>query len=168
MSTESYFRVLYSNQHLKCWASDPVANSSHHRPPVEWIDTWTKTHSQAKAVYSLWCCEFGKKVKFTDRARGVFLANPDKDYSKCLASREAYEVGELDGVCAFASADACIDWVQNHPTHKQSAHNFRYVAFEGTFVCDAPEDDGVVVQVVRKPQSPMKLDEFKSQFNILK
>ncbi len=164
MTTENYFRVLYSHEHCKCWASDPVANSSHHRPPVAWIDTWTKTQSQAETDYPLLCSEFGKDVRFTARARGVFLANPDKDYSTCLASRETYAVGELDGVCAFTSPDGCLEWVENHATHKQFAKNYLYVAFEGTFVCDAPEDNGVVVKVVRKTQQPMKLDEFKSLF----
>jgi hypothetical protein len=168
MTMENYFRVLYSAEHAKCWASDPVANSSHHRPPVAWIATWNKTHSQAETDYPILCSEFGKVIQFTARARRVFLANPDKDYSNCLASREAYEVGELDGVCAFTSPGACVDWARSHPTYKKFADNFRYVVFEGAFACHAPEDDGVVVKVVRKPQPPMKLDEFKSQFNILK
>ena len=164
MTKANFFRVLYSAEHCVCWASDPVANSSHHRPPVAWIDTWVKTHSQAEADYPLSCDEFGKSIKFTSRARAVFLANPDKDYSNCLESRETYAVGELDGVCAFTSPDACLEWVENHPIYRQRASDFLYVVFEGAHVCDAPEDNGVVVRVLKKLQQPMKLVEFKSQF----
>jgi hypothetical protein len=157
------YRVLYSPKHLSCWDSDPVANSSHHRPPCAWIAKWDETNSKdaPDQNYPLLCHEFGKNVKFTASAREAFLANPDEDYSQCLMSEEAYKVGELDGVCAFTSFTACLAWVSNNPGLTRDPSTFDYVAFKGDYVSDAPEEGGIVAKVLKKENSPMKLDEFE-------
>jgi hypothetical protein len=157
------FRVLYSPSHYRCWNSDPVSNSSHHQPPSAWIATWAATHSKndPDQNYPLLCQNFGKNVKFTVRARRAFLANPDKDYSQCLHSKDAYEVGELDGVCAFSTPASCLAWISENPKFQQNPNNFDFVAFEGEYVSDAPEDQGVVAKVVERKNGLMKLDDFK-------
>jgi hypothetical protein len=167
-----YFRVLYDDKLWKCWHSDPVAKSSHHRPPLQWIDKWDKHDKNSSEVleshYPLICVEGLKDVKFTARARQVFLADPAKFTPKYITehwdSKEIYEVGQLDGICAFTSAQACLDWVKNDPTKRQNAHNFYYVVFEGTYVSEAPEDAGVVAEMLNKIGEPMRLGEFENRY----
>jgi hypothetical protein len=168
----TFYRVLYDRKHWPCWNSDPVANSSHHRPPCQWIDRWDKHDKTAVSVletnYPLLCDECGKKVLFTARARSVFLNAPGKFTPEFIQnhwdSEEIYHVGELDGVCAFSSAQACLDWVISHSGLRDRAHEHGYVAFEGRFISEAPEDQGVVAHVITKLGSPMSLDELTSRF----
>jgi hypothetical protein len=161
-----YFRVLYSPSHYRCWNSDPVANSSHHQPPSSWTAKWQATHvrSNPDTDYPLYCQNYGKTVKYAERARQVFLANPDKVYSVCLDSRDAYQVGELDGVCAFSTAAGCLAWISENPRFQQNPNNFDFVAFEGEYVSDAPEDQGVVAKVIKKKNGLMKVKQFKEEY----
>jgi hypothetical protein len=160
-----YFRVLYSQEHYGCWSCDPPANSSHHRPPTAWIEAW-KTIGNADEVdknYPLLCEDCGKQVRFTARARETFLANPTKDYSQCSPA-DAYLVGELDGVCAFFTAEGCLAWISGNPRFQRNPADFDFVAFEGEFVSGAPEDQGVVAKFVRKENGLMKVDQFKKDY----
>jgi hypothetical protein len=158
-----YFRVLYSPAHYRCWDSDPVVNSSHHQPPGSWTAKWQETHDKSNpdANYPLCCGNFGKLVKYTTRARQTFLANPERDYSQCLGSKEACEVGELDGVCAFKTAADCLNWISENPRFQNNPNDFDFVAFEGAYVSDAPEEEGVVANVLEKENGLMKLEKFK-------
>ena len=165
---QKLYRVLYSKKHLDCWNHDPVANSSHHHPPCQWIDRWDKHDKNSNAVseanYTLECNEFGKKVMFTAGARTVFLAAPHKFTPEFIRenwdTKEIYEVGELDGVCAFTSPKACLEWIANDPTKKKLAHSYKYVVFEGNVVSEAPENNGMVAHILKKIGTPMTLDEF--------
>jgi hypothetical protein len=162
------YRVLYSDSLKSDWNKTPVPNSSHHRPPVQWTDTWDKTHSteNPEESYPLLCLDFGKLVKFTARARQVYLAEPGKFTTEFFRnnwnSREVYEVGQLDGICAFQSAQASFEWIATDSSLKGRAHTFQYVVFKGVIVSEAPETTGVVAHVAEKTGTPMTLEQFKA------
>jgi hypothetical protein len=159
----NYYRVLSSQSHFAGWNQTSVANSSHHRPPVQWIQQWAVGENKAdpNVNYPLWCEEFGKKVKFTPRAREVFLIEPGWfiPENQNSNSRRWFEVGELDGICAFASPQECYAYGELNPRLPHL-----YVVFLGKKVCDAPEQTGVVAEVIKKSGDPQSPEEFAKNY----
>jgi hypothetical protein len=164
----TFFRVLYSPTHFSHWVKTPVGKSSHHRPPTSWTDKWNRTRSKiaTELNYPLLCVDCGRWVQFTDRARQVFLTDPDKFtpqfFQQHHDSEEVYEVGQLDGVCAFRSAEACVDWAKSEVSQRGHTDAFRYVVFNGTYVSQVPENEGVIAAVIEKLSLEMPLEEFMS------
>jgi hypothetical protein len=158
-----FYRVLSSPSHVAGWNHTPVLNSSHHRPPVRWIQQWTTGTGKGDLDldYPLCCEEFGKKVRFTASARKVYLAEPTWFIARNLDvnPRRWFEVGELEGICAFTSPQECFTYGELNPRLPHL-----YVVFLGEAVCDVPENTGVVAKVMKKLGNPQSPGEFSRNY----
>jgi hypothetical protein len=140
---ETFYRVLLPesvSDHISRWKTRKYA-SYHHSVPDEWRITWRERRSTDKADYKLDC----RLGTFSPSARSSFLrsvgvhGDPDR-----FSEEERKRASELAGVCAFRTPEAAVAWARD----SVCPDRVRIVDLIGRFVCSAPEDQGVVAEVV--------------------
>jgi hypothetical protein len=156
----TFYRVLYSAEHYQ--ALHEKRNSSHHRPPWAWTSTWAATHSLKPDDYRLWCEEALKMVKFSENALKAFLryAPSYPDGQPWTSNEHLTEAGELDGVCVFLDPAQCFLWGEAETG--QGRHE--YVVLTGSYVCDVPENSGMVIQQWVLKDGPLPPAAFKTKY----
>lgn len=140
---ELFFRVLLPPpfaDHIRRWREKRYT-SFHRMVPEEWTKIWRNRRSTDAGDYTLDC----RLGTFTAAARSTFLeavkihGDPDR-----FPEDVRVRASELAGVCAFGTPEAAAAWARDCVDPRGA----RLVDFVGRYVCDAPEDNGVVAEVI--------------------
>lgn len=149
-----YFRTLCSASHLSRW-QQRQHTSFHHATPGSWISKFGASGSTQPADYPL---DVDGYV-YTEDARSVFLVTAQsRGVNGTWPENELRKCSELGGVCAYDTPSEALKY--GVESLSGDSEFDRYVAFEGTYVCPAPEDDGVVAKVDNELGAVMTRQEF--------
>lgn len=136
-----YYRVLYTDDHIKKHYERKYS-SSYMTISGEWSDNFWKDGFRAIEEYNLECFE----GTFTKSAREYFIeiaktkSSPHDEWSK----NEKILATEIVGVYAFNNPQDTLDFGFGPHSNKNI-----YVQFEGKYLRDAVEDNGVQVIMIK-------------------
>ena len=151
--TRIYYRALLTQEHVDSWNAK-VYKSFHPYTPGDWIDLWYKQGSRNKDQYSL---TVGDAIFSADALNAFHELAGKYEAGQRWDPRDEMRVSELAGLCAFETAAAAYEYGSDGP------YDSLYVTFDGIYLCPAPEDGGVVAEVIRPLSSPLTGDVFKKR-----
>lgn len=149
---ETYYRALYSDEHFIDWRKG-IRTSFHHACDPHWVEIWNKTGSENCDDYPL---ETTVAV-YTPAARKFFVHfAPQWPAEKVWPDYALRSASELAGLCAFDTPEGLLTWCADRP-------DAAVLVFEGSYVCEAPDDDGaVVVKFLRVLRFYESIDAFRA------
>jgi hypothetical protein len=131
-----FYRVLYSTDHFRSYRRRKLTSHHHHEIPPVWQDRWYVREERVFADADR------RNVNGTyseDALRAFLEIAPRRPTPADWTPEEITLVSELEGLCAFTSAQAASIWGQRGPFALMDRN--RYVEFEGTYVCNAPDGE---------------------------
>jgi hypothetical protein len=156
-----YRALLYPGQKQR-WSAE-VYNSYHPTPHPQWQGIWNQKEQAnpgAQHAAEDFPLNFGAG-RYTEQARANYLQFMHDKGSEDWTQAEIDSSSELDGVCCFRGENGPQNAYQYAASSGLPEGVALIATFMGEFVCDVPENGGILAHVIGAMGTPITATEFR-------